>query len=99
MLEEYKTEEALVKYVASLTMITHDEMLKIAGDGATFWPVFEEKISAFFPLLAMRDVFVSYSEYTLRKFIKNGYDRVEFRAFLTKIKTYDEKGAFIKEHD
>ena len=79
--------------------MTHDEMLKVAGDAKAFWPVFEDKISTFFPLLTNRDVFVRYSEYILRKFIQNGYDRIEFRALLTKLKDYDEKGGFVKEYD
>ncbi len=47
----------------------------------------------------IKDVFSRYCEYILRKYIKNGYDRVEFRALLIRLKEYDKEGNFISEHD
>ena len=44
----------------------------------------------------MKDVFRKYSEHILRKFIANGYDRVEFRALLTGLKVYDAEGNLVK---
>lgn len=35
----------------------------------------------------------------LLKYIKNGYDRVEFRALLSRLTEYDEQGKKVKEHD
>jgi hypothetical protein len=35
----------------------------------------------------------------LLKYIKNGYDRIEFRAFLARLKEYDNEGKVVKEHD
>ena len=40
-----------------------------------------------------------YSEHVLRKFVANGYDRIEFRALLTRLREHDAKGALVKEHD
>jgi len=34
-------------------------------------------------------------KHILKKFIKNGYQRVEFRAELVRLSVYDEKGQFI----
>lgn len=47
-----------------------------AGVARKFWPPFEEKISNFNSVLIIKDVFERYSEYVLRKFIANGYDRL-----------------------
>ena len=69
-------------------------MLKSAGNAAAFWPLFEQKISCFNDLLQISDVFEKYSEYVLRKFIYNGYDRIEFRVFLIELKEYDKDGVF-----
>lgn len=33
------------------------------------------------------------------KYIKNGYERVEFRALLCQLSEYDDKGNFVKIHD
>jgi hypothetical protein len=45
----------------------------------------------------MKDVFRKYSEYILRKYIANGYQRVEFRALLNGLKEYDAEGNVVSE--
>lgn len=45
------------------------------------------------------DIFKKYTKHVLLKYIRNGYDRIEFRAFLATLKEYDPNGKFIKEHD
>lgn len=35
----------------------------------------------------------------MRKYIKNGYDRVEFRTLLVRLKEYDADGNLVKEHE
>jgi len=35
----------------------------------------------------------------LLKYIRNGYDRIEFRAFLAQLKEYDQEGNIVKDHD
>ena len=45
------------------------------------------------------DIFKKYTKHVLLKYIKNGYERVEFRALLAKLNEYDEKGNHVKEHD
>lgn len=46
-------------------------------------------------LIYCRDIFRKYAEHVLKKFINNGYQRVEFRSILPKLKDYDEKGNFL----
>ena len=45
-------------------------------------------------MLQISNIFERYSEYVLRKFIDNGYDRIEFRVFLIELMEYDEDGVF-----
>ena len=56
------------------------------------WEIFEEKIAGFFPLEWSAHIFRKYAEYVMRKFIKNGYDRIEFRTLLVKLTEYDKDG-------
>jgi hypothetical protein len=46
-------------------------------------------------LIYSKNFFGHYVKHVLRKFIKNGYHRVEFRAELVKLSLYDENGKFI----
>lgn len=80
-------------------MITHKEMLEIAGNSKLFWVPFEEKILRFMKLIQVVHIFRKYSEYVLRKFYKNGYNRIEFRALLWGLSEYDSNGNLIKAHD
>ena len=49
------------------------------------WNLFEKKISNTGTLIYTKDIFEKYVEHVLRKFIANGYQRVEFRAELVKL--------------
>ena len=84
--KEYKSEEELARFLLGLTGLTKEEMLAVAGDADKFWAPFEEKITRFNVLLSVKDIFQKYSEHVLRKYIANGYDRVEFRALLIGLK-------------
>jgi hypothetical protein len=63
------------------------------------WKRFEQKIGNFFPLFFALHIFKKYIKHVLLKYIQNGYDRIEFRAFLGKLKEYDLEGNEVKEHD
>jgi len=43
-------------------------------------------------------VFKHYVRHMLLKYIKNGYDRVEFRAFPWQLNEYDQNGNLVKTH-
>jgi hypothetical protein len=63
-------------------MLTHDEMLQVAGNAKLFWIPFELKITRFMVLIQVEHIFRKYSEYILKKYYKNGFSRIEFRALL-----------------
>jgi len=71
----------------------------ISGVQHDFWVLFEQKIGSFFVLLFTLHIFKKYVRHVLLTYLKNGYQRVEFRALLVKLQEYDTHGAFIKEHD
>ena len=62
------------------------------------WDLFERKISNFFPILAAEHIFKKYVIHCLKKFYRNGYDRVEYRSLLTCLKEYDEQGNIVTVH-
>lgn len=66
----------MVEFVAHLTMITPAQMNDIAGDAKKFWIPFEEKIMRFMDLIQVAHIFKKYSNYILKKYVKNGYDRI-----------------------
>lgn len=72
----------MVSFIASLTMFTHEEMLVVAGNAKLLWGPFEEKITRFATLIQVEHIFRKYSAFVLRKYYRNGYDRIEFRALL-----------------
>jgi len=62
------------------------------------WNIFETKVSNFAVLVSALHIFKKYTRHVLLKYIKNGYDRAEFRSFLGKLKEYDFEGNLIKTH-
>lgn len=97
-LREELGEERLVELVSSLTMFTAEEMGVAAGNAKLFWTPFELKITRFNVLLSVQHVFRKYSEHVLRKFYRNGYSRIEFRALLTGLDEYDSQGRLLHRH-
>ena len=71
----------------------------VSGNQHDFWVLFEVKISNFFTLVFATHIFKKYVRHVLLKYIKNGYERMEFRAILSQLNEYDDKGNFIKTHD
>lgn len=84
--KEGKSDEALADYLYSKGSLTQEEMESLAGNAEQFWTPFLTKIFTFDVLLEVQDIFEKYCEYILRKFIKNGYQRIEFRALLVGLK-------------
>ncbi len=97
--EELPNQRQLIKFVANITMLSRDELEKVSGNQHDFWVLFEEKICNFFPLVFTLHIFKKYVRHILLKYIKCGYDRVEFRALLCQLTEYDEKGNLVKVHD
>ena len=79
-------------------MFNREEMQKYAGNQKEIWDAFEVKIDNFFPIYFALHIFRKYFKHVLLKYARNGYDRVEFRAFLIKFNEYDRSGKLIKEH-
>lgn len=53
----------------------------------------------FFVIYLSLHIFKKYINHVLLKYIRNGYDRIEFRAFLSQLNEYDQNGNLIKTHD
>lgn len=70
-------------------MLSREELSQISGSQHEFWIVFEKKIENFFILVLTLHLFKKYTRHVLLKFIRNGYERVEFRALLCQLKEYD----------
>lgn len=91
----YKREEDFIHALASITIFTAEEMVEVCKDKVAAWGLFEKKVSNTAVLLSARHIFVAFVKHILRKFIKNGYQRVEFRAELTRLTVYGPQGQFI----
>jgi len=83
--KKYKDEESFVRSVSKITMLNKEELLTLSYVQKHMWDRFEEKISNFFVLVFALHIFKKYTRHVLLKYIKNGYDRVEFRAFLAQL--------------
>ena len=64
----------------------------------TFWSIFEHKIVTFFTILYSLKHFKIYIKYICEKYLKNGYDRLQFRSMLSGLTEYDEQGNVVKKH-
>lgn len=74
-------------------------MSRVSCQQKDFWDLFEVKISNFFIILEALHIFKKYVLHVLRKYVKNGYNRIEFRALLINLKEYDQNGTLTKIHD
>ena len=96
--EKFESEEAFLKAVTSLSRMTQQEISEIGDNQEKVWEVFQAKYVSFFPLEWSLHIFRKYVEYGMRKFIRNGYDRMEFRISRMNLVEYDEEGYVVKEH-
>lgn len=96
--EQHADEAAFTKFVSSLTMLNREELLTLSFAQKEMWERFEEKISNFFPIFFALHIFKKYTRHTMLKYIRNGYDRLEFRAFLAQLTEYDSHGNLLKTH-
>jgi hypothetical protein len=73
----YKKEEDFVAAIAKITLFDAEE-LKIISQGKdnAAWVVFEKKVLNSAILIYSRHLFRPYVQHVLRKFIKNGYQRI-----------------------
>ena len=97
--KEYPDEEAFVKKVSNITMLSKEEITSLEFSQNARWDVFEQKISNFFAVYFALHIFKKYTRQLLLKYIRNGYDRLEFRAFLGQLVEYDNEGNIVKTHD
>lgn len=92
----YKKEEDFLAAIAKITLFDNDELKMVCqGKENDAWVLYEQKVVNSAVLIYSRHIFRAYVQHVLRKFIKNGYQRVEFRAELLKLSLYDTQGKFI----
>ena len=87
--KKFESEDVFLRCVSSITMLNTQELLEMSFVQHEMWDRFEKKISNFFVLVFTLDIFKKYTKHVLLKYIRNGYDRIEFRAFLATLKEYD----------
>lgn len=61
------------------------------------WEAFEEMIGKSFHLIWEAKTFRKYLNHVFSKFAKNGYQRLEFRAFLTELSVYNSAGEEVEK--
>lgn len=92
----YKKEEDFLAAISKITIFDAEELKMICrGKDNDAWNLFEKKSSNSTVLIYSRHLFTAYVKHMLRKFIRNGYQRVEFRAELLKLSLYDAHGKFV----
>ncbi len=79
-------------------MFNEEDNRKNADKEVKFWVLFEKKIVTFFTVLFTLHHFRSYMKYVCEKFIKNGYDRIEFRSMTSQLTEYDAEGNVVQVH-
>lgn len=90
----YKTDTDFIEALMGITTFTHESYEEARKNKET-WTTFEKKLASTSTLIYCKDIFLKYVEHILKKFIDNGYQRVEFRSLLVKLKDYDKDGNFI----
>jgi hypothetical protein len=79
-------------------MFNEEDNRRNADKEVKFWVLFEKKIVTFFTVLFTLHHFRSYMKYVCEKFIKNGYDRIEFRSMTSQLTEYDTEGNLVQVH-
>ena len=82
---EMPNQSKAIKFVSNLTMLQREELQVVSGNQHDFWVLFEEKIGNFFILVFALHIFKKYVRHVLLKYIRNGYERIEFRALLCQL--------------
>jgi hypothetical protein len=92
----YKREEDFLGAIAKITLFDNEELKRVCrGHDREAWVLFEQKVLNSAVIIYSRHLFTHYVRHVLRKFIRNGYQRVEFRAELARLSLYDPKGKFV----
>jgi len=85
----FKSEEDFIKQLASITIATEEDIKEISNNTTSAWSIFRKKLQHTSVLIYSKHIFKAYIGHVLRKFIANGYQRVEFRAELVRLAHYD----------
>ena len=96
--EKFESEDEFVKKMANFSILSGKEIERMCKKEIPPWDLFENKISNFFTIYELLQIFRSYAEHVMRKYAKNGYDRLEFRAILRELHEYDESGNLVQVH-
>lgn len=94
----YKREEDFLAAICKIALFDSDELRSVCqGRGKEAWALYEQKVLHSSVIIYSRHLFGHYVRHALRKFIRNGYQRVEFRAQLLRLSLYDAHGKFISK--
>ena len=94
----YKREEDFLAAISKIALFDSDELRTVCGGrGKEAWALYEQKVLSSSVIINSRHLFGQYVRHALRKFIRNGYQRVEFRAALLRLSLYDPHGRFISK--
>lgn len=72
----YKSDQDFLVALSGITLFTKDELKDTNRDMKATWSLFEKKVTATQILYHSKSIFMAYVKYVLRKFIRNGYQRV-----------------------
>jgi adenosine deaminase len=93
----YKNDDDFIEALFEISTFSEDEKVEGIKNNAAAWSTFYKKLSNSTVLIYAKDIFVEYLVHIFKKFIDNGYQRVEFRAELVKLSEYDENGKFLRK--
>jgi hypothetical protein len=91
----FKEEEDFVKAIAAIALLTESEIGRICREETAAWRAIGEKASNAATILFASHIFPKFVRHVLKKFIANGYSRIEFRAELIRLSHYDSQGNFV----
>lgn len=75
--KQFKSEEDFIAAVAKITLFDSEEVKTVCqGKDSLAWNLFEQKAEHTHVLIYSKNFFGRYVKHVLRKFIKNGYQRV-----------------------
>lgn len=94
--KQFKNEDDFIKALSNITLFSQEELIEVCKDKSAAWGLFMKKVSNTAVIIFAAHIFPKYVKHILRKFIRNGYQRIQFRAELVRLSKYDEKGKFLQ---
>ena len=85
--------------IVNLTCLNEQDLKAANYERSEIWKLFEYKIIAPAKILVITDIFEKYTRHILRKYKKNGYQRIQFRFAYRKFKIYDQEGRYQRDLD